>query len=378
MNEKETGRYIVHLLLSLLKGQKPDEKPDQISFADVYEMAVKHNVCSMTLSAVDQLDNKPDQELYNQWNMKRLAAAAQGIVQINERDSILRAFEQNHIDSIPLKGCLMKDMYPKQEYREMSDLDILIHEDDQKKVRDIMESLGYTTASFMEAKDDSYRKPPFMHVEMHNRLFENVTAERLSIHIDPLLHPFDYAKNTGTGCRYELSWNDFYIYMIAHNAKHYLFAGCGIRQFIDLWVFRKTHEIDVNYVNSMLSMSKLKEFADQSAQLIDAWANNLTLSAELEEMEEIIFSAGSYGTDESRIRNHMRRAFSKGNKTRIQYLRYRVFPPYSLMKAAYPVLEKLPVLLPFCWIYRFVFKGIPDILKFLKEFTQFEKINTDE
>jgi len=59
---------------------------------------------------------------------------------------------------IPLKGCLVKEMYPKPEYREMSDLDILVKRGDAAKLKPVMESLGYQCERFGFEKDDSYTK----------------------------------------------------------------------------------------------------------------------------------------------------------------------------------------------------------------------------
>jgi hypothetical protein len=37
----------------------------------------------------------------------------------------------------------------------------------------------------------------------------------------------------------------------------------------------------------------------------------------------------------------------------VKYALGRIFLPYRTMKVRYPILKKLPILLPFCWIGRF-------------------------
>lgn len=378
MNEKAIGRYVVHLIYSLIDHKPPDEKPEDISFEDIFHMSAKHNVCVMTLCAIDHLEKKPGKELYQQWNKKRNIAIAQSVVQLKERDVILDAFDRHQIRNIPLKGCLLKEMYPRPEYREMSDLDILTDESDRHQIKGIMESLGYIAEDFGAGKDDSYRKDPFMNVEIHNRLLESITSDRLSISADPLAHPFDHAFIQSGAFSFRMTWEDFYLYLLAHTAKHYMYAGCGIRQFIDFDIFSREHKVNKQYVDQILADSNIWGFAQNAEKLIQCWRNRTVVPAELEEMEAIIFSAGSYGSRESRIRNNIRRSSEYSSKTTFSYLLFRFFPPYELMKAKYPVLKKMPIFLPVFWIYRFASKGIPNIKKFYEELIIHRNIQRDD
>lgn len=373
MNTTETGKYIVHLIISLLKDQKPMEKPEHIAFDDIYQMSVRHNVCVMTLTAIDRLTVKPDDELYRQWDQRRSASIAQGIIQLSERDQLFKKLEDKRIDYLPLKGCLLKEMYPKSEYREMSDLDILIRPESQEDVKDLMESSGYITENYGIKKDDSYRKPPFMHVEMHHQLLEDVIISQMDITDSFLLDPFKYAHQINNSGRFELSPEDMYIYLMVHNAKHYIRKGTGIRQFIDFIVYEQSRNIDKNYVDKRLDEIGLEWFKRSTDELLECWVNGTDIPAELEEMQNTIYSSGSYGSTESRIRINMKNA--SGNEVSVsRYLRYRFFPPYRIMKASYPVLRRNPWLLPAVWFYRISFKGAPRVKRYLREFRLFKSI----
>ena len=65
-----------------------------------------------------------------------------------DRAQVLTALEKEGIWYMPLKGCLMKDLYPRYGMRQMADNDILVDPDRRKDVRKIMEGLGFTTVSF--------------------------------------------------------------------------------------------------------------------------------------------------------------------------------------------------------------------------------------
>ena len=63
-------------------------------------------------------------------------------------------------------------------------------------------------------------------------------------------------------------------------------------------------------------------------------------------MLDAILLSGTYGTRAMRVKNRM------GGGHRLSYLLTRAFPPMRKMKRDYPVLRRLPVLLPACWVAR--------------------------
>ena len=68
-----------------------------------------------------------------------------------------------------------------------------------------------------------------------------------------------------------------------------------------------------------------------------------------------IFSGGVYGTFQNKMT-----VMKSNDKSTVKYLLKRLFMPYKSMVIIYPILKKLPFLLPFCWIARFfkmLFKG---------------------
>jgi len=212
-----------------------------------------------------------------------------------------------------------------------------------------------------------------MHVEMHHELLEDVIISQMDISDSFLLDPFSYAHQINNSGRFELSPEDMYIYLIVHNAKHYIRKGTGIRQFIDFIVYEHTRDINQNYVEKRLDEIGLGWFKRNSDQLLECWVNGTDIPSELDEMQNTVFSSGSYGSAESKVRININNA--SGNKvSSAGYLRYRFFPPYRIMKASYPVLRKKPWLLPAVWIYRISFKGVPRVKRHLKELRLFKSI----
>lgn len=377
MDKIKTCKYIVALIRALLKNEKPMEKPDDISFEDIYQMAKYHQVLSMCLFAIEKLDHKPEAEIMQAWEKRRLLSTVQSSVQLSERDKILHSFHDNEIRCLPLKGCLMKEMYPKPEYREMSDLDLLLDTDCFEKAESILENLGYEV-DHASAVHENYRKQPFMNVELHFSLFSegfmkahNALNDKQNIMLNPWVH----AHETELKHIYQFSWEDFYIYMFLHLVKHLESAGIGIRQFIDLWVFRQNHELDNNYLQDTFDQFGLLQLYLDIEDLVSVWMSCGQTPKELIELESYVFDAGVYGTYTNKITNRivLNERATNGKLSAISYLMRRTFIPLKTMKRIYPILNKYPVLLPGMWAHRIFTKFIHRDSHALKEFKMFKE-----
>ena len=72
-------------------------------------------------------------------------------------------------------------------------------------------------------------------------------------------------------------------------------------------------------------------------------------------MAESILSAGTYGTESRRFRNEMKEIGGKFKNpfvVKAVYLLSCLFLPLKAMQELYPVLVKMPVLLPVFWVWR--------------------------
>ncbi len=360
MDQAKTCEYIIKLIRALLTETDPPELPEGISFEDVYKMAKKHHIRNMCLYAIEKLQNQPDEELLVKWNKQRAISSAQSAVQLSERDRIIHAFSENGIDCLPLKGCLLKEMYPKPEYREMADLDILIRREDEKKVRELMESIGYKTGKYHAPIHDIYVKDPFVHVEMHMSLLDEERIKRFETidkSIKLLRDPWKYAIPTDLPHIYSFSWEDFYLFLIIHLAKHYYSSGTGIRQMTDILIFHQKHTIDREMVYQTLRKTSLYDFCKNAEQLVDAWYEEKPLSPELTEMQDYVFSSGVYGTQSNGVSHWIEQfenKYDSEKKAHFMYAFNRIFPSPKVMQNIYPILKQYPVFLPGAWVYRWI------------------------
>ena len=149
---------------------------------------------------------------------------------------------------------------------------------------------------------------------------------------------------------FHFSDEDFYVYFIAHEYKHYSGAGTGLRSLLDTYVYwkKKGDALDWSYISGELEKLGLTEFEAQNRSLALHLFRGEKLTAEDEEMLEGVLSSGTYGTTGNRARKQIQK------KGRLGYLLARAFPRLRVMRVLYPVLRPLPFLLPVCWALRWV------------------------
>ena len=121
--------------------------------------------------------------------------------------------------------------------REMTDNDILCDPEKMDDIKLIMEELGYECASFGECNHDIYSKPPCLEFEMHRSLFLRTEMPLCADYFDDVKNKLIAAGKY----EYRFTDEDFYIYILAHEYKHFSHRGTGMRSLMDVYVFLNAH-----------------------------------------------------------------------------------------------------------------------------------------
>ena len=90
----------------------------------------------------------------------------------------------------------------------------------------------------------------------------------------------------------------------------------------------------------------LSAFAAYAEKLCDYWFFGAEGDETILSMEEYLLAGGAFGTLEGYV------ASIQGDKGGAYYFWRKVFLPYKSMKKQFPVLDKCPILLPFCHVAR--------------------------
>ena len=325
----------------------PDpSRVEQMDLEMLYKAADRHLLTGVTAMALESAGVKD--EAFTQAKGKAIRKVAAFDV---ERAAILDRLEEAGIWYAPLKGCILKSLYPKIGMRQMSDNDILYDASRTSEVRQIMESLGFSSdRAFGRGVHDHYFKPPVCNFEMHRALFGAVHDKRLVRHYQDVKGRLIRNEGKKHGCHF--SDEDFYVYILAHEYKHYSGGGTGLRSVLDTYVYlkKKGEALDWPYVAGELLQLGIVDFEAQNRSLALHLFGGEALTAQDREMLDYILSSGTYGTVRNRVKNHLR---ENGNSP-LRFVLHRLFLPMDQVRSAFPLFAKCPILLPFLPLYRIV------------------------
>ncbi|WP_295156121.1 nucleotidyltransferase family protein [uncultured Ruminococcus sp.] len=276
-----------------------------------------------------------------------------------ERGAITEEMEKRGIWYMPLKGALLKDLYPENGMREMTDIDMLFDASRAAEMRDIMTARGYTVESYAKKHHDIYLKPPVLNFEMHTMLFDPDTIFH-EYYKDPMRL---MVRDEGNKFGYHFSDEDFYIFMLAHEYKHYSRSGTGLRSLLDCYVFMKNKmdTLDMEYVRRQTDELGITDFEREQRELAFKVFSSEAfpeLSKKEQEMLDYFISSNTYGFRSRAADNTIKRYYqSSGDKSRSGFIKARLFPEKEFMARRYPKLYPCPLLRPLAYIFRWG-KGI--------------------
>lgn len=280
-------------------------------------------------------------------SMKRnsFSAATRESIQGKELGQIFSACKEKQIPILPLKGCVIKSLYPYPELRFMSDADLLIRRSDGDTMRTVMEGLGHRFHRVDAADTDVYVSPLSMNYEIHLDLEGEGFSEKSRKFTGSLL---DIAQpRTENPYLLELSPEIHYVYVLCHFIKHFIYGGVGVRQLTDLYVCYHGWNLKEDTLETLLRELELTDFHRHIQALWNYWFADGEADALTEELSTYILHSGVFGNEEQRSTDLL---LSKSREK--SYVLARLFPPFKTMAGFFPVLKKLPFLLPFAWIWR--------------------------
>ncbi|MGM9523046.1 MAG: nucleotidyltransferase family protein [Faecousia sp.] len=351
--DAKVSEYLLALLRCALNGATPDEKPEDVAWESVFSMAKKHGVSALGFYAIKKLKPPPDAELMEKWDERNAKLMAKCVNQETEFSALTACFEEHEIPFLPLKGSVVRELFPLPHLREMGDIDILVPVDKIQKACELAQSMNYKLAATVSHHVE-LQKRPYMNLELHTGLIAP-TYEYYEYYKDPWKRAYLQKDKFWYGMKNE----DVYLYLLTHAAKHYYYSGTGIRSVIDIYLFNRAYRSSMNqeYIAEELKKLNLATFAAQMEGLAEYWfsEHDCDASADIEEMQAYILSSATYGTKSIREANELRRYIRNGKSesgAKTAMFLHMVFLPCDEMQLMFPILKKAPILLPFCWVAR--------------------------
>ncbi len=373
MNETLTKsvRDLIYLTTCALHNQKPDlALLGDTDWNALYKLAKRHSMTAVVCMALESGGalGKMEPELAKKWTDEKNKSIRKTMLMDAELCKIVDFMEENGIWYMPLKGLVIKDLYPRCGMRQMADYDILFDPAGQEKLREFMAGQGYERKSSASAVHDAYYKPPVYNFELHQGLFGDYHS--------PVW--YEYYKDVkqrlipdgGLCCRFRDE--DFYVYITAHACKHYKNAGTGLRSLMDCYVYcqARGNILDWDYIRSELAKLGLAEFEKMSNGLafllfsepdVD-FMDKLTVKQR--EAFEYFTGSGTYGTMAHRVEKQLHTmqsgegevsvnvSVSVSKRTRLRYLLRRLFPDMEWFRGNAPFCYRHRWAVPFYVVWR--------------------------
>ena len=340
---------LIKLISCVVCGQVPDKAwCETLDLKLLYKAAAYHALLAITAEALERAGIQ-NEEFRN----AKAYALRKAMLYDAELKKVTNEIEKHDVWYALLKGAVLKDYYPGFGLRQMIDIDILIDPDRAEDIRSVMEGMGYSTERFGNEAHDVYHKESIYCFEMHWNLF----AEYIS---KPF---FDYYQNVrdrlirknDSSHELRFSKEDFYVYLIAHEYKHYSDCGTGLRSLLDVFLYLEREKIDLDYVHKATERMGITAFEETNRSLAMKLFRGGELTEDESKMFEIIQNSGMQGTMTNKVKNKSER-YGGG---KLKYVLQRLWmplskknPKYVEFATGYPLFYKYKVLLPFLPFYR--------------------------
>ncbi|MBQ7595854.1 MAG: nucleotidyltransferase family protein [Clostridia bacterium] len=345
----DMGKTALNMICSVLNSTPLPRLPEEFDWDSFCSFVKEHNISSIIYFAVKQMKNVPA-EIVKIFEEVYLRACLKTAVIDVEIPALLDAFEKGGVRHMVLKGFIMRDYYPDPIMRSMGDVDILVGSDLEKAHQIMIESkYKFHSEGFLHS---NYSKPN-VYIELHKSLVDEYFDTMYRYYGEG----FEKARIAdGYKYRYVFSDEDFYIFLLAHVAKHFKISGTGIRSIMDIYVFRKKFSsLDEKYIDAELSKMGLLTFKNKIEETAFSWFSK-PFDGEFDAVGEYIITSGVYG----QVDNHELNAFilntfkdTSYKKGKLKYILNMIFPGREYIGARYPKAKKHPVLIPFYWVVRF-------------------------
>ena len=371
-------KNFIHLLQGALVCNKiPElESPD---WAQLFYLSKLHNVVSLGYESMKRMpvEDGPDQELRKRWKYENDQCTFQCIYQQAALEELKECFEREQIPVILLKGAVLREYYPREDLRTMSDLDILIRKEDIPRIRPLFLRMGYQAKSIDKRNEDIYTRDECVTLEVHRELLWRQDAWN-----EYFRHVWERTeKLPGYNWVQIMNPKDFYFHLLGHMIQHMHNGGIGIKAFLDIKIFQEQNreKLETNEFQDTLKAFHLEKLNENIGKLFQLWEGEAHTDPLMEAWTEFIMNCGAYGeVGNFIITNPAFSDFRESQKKgfRYRYIWRRLFPSYEEMKHMYPKVKKYTY---FYYVGKRIYQnGIRRKKNIKREFDMIRKLESDK
>ena len=311
-------------------------------------LARGHDLSDMVAAGLARLDVTLPPELSQSLALSAGAAFSRFLGQNRVMERLSALFAKEGIDYLPLKGLVLRELYPQPSFRVGRDIDVLVRPADLERATELLCAALEIVHQTNGGHDVGLETADGVRLELHFSLFhENDGVGEL------LADPFACAlPDAELACCYRLGVAEQLAHLIAHMAKHFMSGGVGLRAFLDLYLLeRSAPQAELDRVAELLASCDLLEFAEvvrREARVLFADEQG---DADTDRLAAFVCKAKSFGTHGTTAALRLARRDER-KRSPLGHLCSRLFPSYRIMSYLYPVLRRAPFLLPVLWGWR--------------------------
>ena len=344
----KTTKTVCELIRLSVCASQNDKLPEQLTLEEaknIYSLAKSHDLVHLLSTPIEQYNLSPSAEASEKFRMQKFSAIYRSKNISYELERISATLEEARVKFIPLKGAIIRHLYPESWMRTSCDIDILVSEDDIDRAETIIASKLSYTRKWKNNHEVSLFSAGGVHLELHYHLVGDSKREAINSVLNKI--PTESQVKEGRDFEQVLSDAMFYFYHIAHMALHFENGGCGMRPFLDLWLLNHRVENPSDRRRELLEKGGLLKFADAVTALSEVWFGKEEHTPLTEMLERYIISGGTYGNTTNSIKLKQTK-----NGGKFSYIISRIWLPYDRLRFRYPSLDGKRILTPFYQLRR--------------------------
>lgn len=376
------GRFLVNMAGAFIR--QDDQRPirGQLDWERIYRVADYHKITNLVYLAMLGNGKKIPPKWQEAFAERYRQGLQYGEVCKEAEQEILALFDMREISCAILESCEFRNLYQIPDAAANVSLQLLMDEESYTLAKGYLVDLGYETDRLYSGFGERMKRVSGIRVEIYRKPpFQTHAYEKQM----QFLMRRAFVKESYHMIR-TLSFEDRFIFYMAKCAYRYAQDELVIRELMDLYLYHRTWQEQINqtHVKKVLADFRVEELANKLLHLAYMWFGSLEeLKLEDEEryepqvfdgLENRILSRGILNNETNEIEQQavlLREMIEKSeDKERRQerFARWKqrnaerrqdlgrklrwVFPEYRYMCTIYPILEKMPLFLPFCWIMR--------------------------
>lgn len=376
MNMNQQG--LIYLLSVAIHGEKIQKhKISGFNWKEIFKLAKEQQICQVLYPVIKELEfeSKDDNDVISEWKKLTILSSIVQKENINRITFVLSELRNAGKEAIALKGLIMRNYYPLQELRTMSDYDILMHTEDLEETEKILLSLGYLE-DHRDSKHIVFIHSHYMPIEIH-WLLTDPSHFKYGQYLERNIWKNAESIDTyGTNVLAPSLENQM-LHLFLHLVVHFIYSGFGLKQLIDIFVLvdKEGNNIDWNKVYKNVKECKLENFViiifEICRRLLDMKVPDIFYSKSLDKNLNIdlliynIFYGGTFGgafgkifdfmpLDENIIMQHKDIPKSSHIWNNGKYIMRMIFPETQSLKDKYYYAKKNSILVPIAWMQRII------------------------